>query len=466
MPITDRHPEYQRFAGQWRRVRDAVSGGDAIKKAGTAYLPRPDGMSGETSEGRSAYEAYRFRARWYDVTERTKRGLVGVMFGKDPVLTLPERLRGAEDRPLEILDTLPASAKSFQVFLRQSAGELVTVGRRGILVDLPEEAPVGTLPFWAAYEAETIINWDQIRIAGRFVVSRAVLEEPDETASREPLQYRELILIDGVYRVNIWRKADQQKEFVIAETATPTRNGRPLDFIPFVFIGVDDLDPDVEKPPLLGLTDENIGHYQLSADLRQSLFLTAQPTPWVTGFQTDEVPTHVGSGALWASANQEANVGMLEFQGAGIGAIRQEMQDAENRMVLLGARFFERNKSGVEAAETMRLRFGADNATLTTIAQTLGSGIQMALRWTADWAGISGDIKVEMNTEFLAQSVTVEELKALLQTWQAGGIAFGDFVGNLKRGGFVDEDRTPQQIQAERETTPPTDPLLRNEAVQ
>ena len=52
------------------------------------------------------------------------------------------------------------------------------------------------------------------------MTSRVVLKEPDETASSEPFQYRELILIDGIYRVQIWRKADGQKEFVIVEAET------------------------------------------------------------------------------------------------------------------------------------------------------------------------------------------------------------------------------------------------------
>ena len=87
------------------------------------------------------------------------------------------------------------------------------------------------------------------------------------------------------------------------------------------------------------------------------------------------VPPQIGSGALWASRNPDAKVGMLEFQGAGLEALRQAMLDSEQRMVLLGARFFEREKRAAETAEATRLRFSADGATLTTIAQTLSDGL-------------------------------------------------------------------------------------------
>jgi hypothetical protein len=202
----------------------------------------------------------------------------------------------------------------------------------------------------------------------------------------------------------------------------------------------------------LGLVDETIGHYQLSADYRQSLFLTAQPTPWLTGFSEEEMPSRIGSGALWASANPEARVGMLEFQGAGIEAIRQAMLDSEARMVLLGARFFERQKRAAETAEATRLRFSADGATLTTIAQTLGDGLAKALRWTAEWAGLDASgVSLALNKDFLPEALSADDLRARLQLWQSGAIAFDDLVAELKRGEVVDADRSAEAIRAERE---------------
>ncbi|MDH3595875.1 MAG: DUF4055 domain-containing protein [Rhodospirillales bacterium] len=445
MDITQRHPDYDAFAPLWQRVRDALAGGDAVKARATAYLPRPEGQDA------AAYGAYKARARWVDVPERTRRGLLGAVFRREPVVAGPARL-------LAGLDGLATKGLPFRVFVQQVAGEVLALGRTGILVDMPGDRPAGALPLWAGYAAERIEDWDRERIDGRFVTARVKLAEPGTTASEAETQYRELLLVDGLYEVRIWRTGGARDgKWRVAEVHRPTRNGRRLDVIPFVFLGVDDLDPDVEKPPLLGLVDETIGHYQLSADYRQSLFLTAQPTPWLTGFAEEEMPSRIGSGALWASSNPEARVGMLEFQGAGIEAIRQAMLDSEARMVLLGARFFERQKRAAETAEATRLRFSADGATLTTIAQTLGDGLAKALRWTAEWAGLdSSAVSLALNKDFLPEALSADDLRARLQLWQSGAIAFDDLVAELKRGEVVDADRSAAEIQAEREGEPST----------
>ncbi len=201
----------------------------------------------------------------------------------------------------------------------------------------------------------------------------------------------------------------------------------------------------------MGLVDETLGHYQLSADYRQSLFLTAQPTPWLTGFAEEEKPSQIGSGALWASGNPEARVGMLEFQGAGLEALRQALLDSEARMVLLGARFFERPKAGVETAAALRLRFAADGATLTTIAQTVGDGLARALRWSAEWAGLPGEaVNLEMNKDFLPEMLSAQDLRALLELWQGGAISHDDVIANLKRGDVVAAGKRAEEVRAER----------------
>ena len=266
MTITDRHIEYERFAPQWQRLRDALAGGDAVKARGTTYLPKPEGQT------LAAYQAYKARARWYDVPDRTRRGLLGSMFRKEPVLIAPAKLEAG-------LDNLSVSGLPFATLLRQITGEVLAMGRSGLLLDMPGNRALGALPLWACYAAERIEDWQQTRVDGRLVTSRVKLAEPDSSDSEEATQFRELVLVDGLYEVRIWRRTGtgfRGETWQIAEQHWPTKGGQRLDFIPFTFIGVDDLDPDIEKPPLLGLVDETLGHYQLSADYRQSLFLTAQ----------------------------------------------------------------------------------------------------------------------------------------------------------------------------------------------
>ena len=445
--ILQTHEQYEIAAPKWKRVGDAVAGGDAIKKGAEEYLPKPSAQDDED------YAAYIKRARWYDVTDRTLIGLVGAVFRREPQIEAPTNF---EDQ----LDDLSVSGSPWITTTREITRWTIGQGRVGVLVDRPPETvPVGIVPNVSIYAPLAIRDWSERRVLGRNELERVVLEEKDETDPKgNMLQYRELLIEEGRYIQRIWRK-DSSGKMVLAEEIVPIRQGTPLDFIPFCFFGPNDLNPDVEKPPLLGLADENIGHYQLSADYRQSLFLTAQPTPYATGAATDERPSAIGSGTSWFFADPNAKVGMLEFTGSGIDAIRQAMLDSEVRMVLLGARFFEVQKKAAEAAETLRLRFSSDSATLMTIARTVGEGCTKVLQWAADWAGIpSEDIVQTMNDDFVAMPLEPKQIEAYLKAWQSGAIAYTDLFNLLQRGDVIAEDREEDEVRNEVETTPPTIP--------
>jgi hypothetical protein len=68
MPVNTCHPQYSAHEHQWKRCRDAVDGSDAVKAAGSQYLP---GLSAQSTE---EYEAYKMRALWYGASARTIQG--------------------------------------------------------------------------------------------------------------------------------------------------------------------------------------------------------------------------------------------------------------------------------------------------------------------------------------------------------------------------------------------------------
>ena len=78
MPINDPHPEYEAMAERWKRCRAVAAGSDAVKAAGTEYLPRPEGMA--HSWGDAGYSAYLKRALFFNATSRTIDGLAGSIF--------------------------------------------------------------------------------------------------------------------------------------------------------------------------------------------------------------------------------------------------------------------------------------------------------------------------------------------------------------------------------------------------
>jgi hypothetical protein len=289
--VKTRHKQYDRLASKWKRCRDVVAGQDAIHGAGSEYLPM--------LKNEDAFEYIKRvqRTPFFNASWRTVASFVGMMFRKDAVLEVPTSLRA-------LLDDVTMSGVSFENLAQNCAYENFTVSRLGILVDhpalvkredgrtltVPEAEALGLRPSMTLYNAESIIDQDFRRINNKKTLCLVKLTEIEtikvsEFIKEEQTQIRVLDLEEGsnLYRVRLF-KADTEEQ--IGEDIYPLMNGKPLNFIPFYFIGPDGTDGAFDEPVLIDLFDHNIKHYQVSADYEHACHMTALPTPWVTGYAT------------------------------------------------------------------------------------------------------------------------------------------------------------------------------------
>ena len=202
----------------------------------------------------------------------------------------------------------------------------------------------------------------------------------------EQFRLAELVRIRGTaglkYMVSVWehRPSARENMVMVAGPTLPTRMGDPLDFIPFVFFGPTDLSPDIEDSPILPLVDVNISHFNTSAALEHGAWWTALPLYVISGgFQnTFQNKLTVGSSTAWIlEAGAEAKI--LEYEGRGLDSLEQRLARKESHMAVLGARLLEDQKAGVETAETVRLRHSGENSVLSSMANTTGRGLSLAL---------------------------------------------------------------------------------------
>lgn len=436
------HSDFTRRTIQWARIRDALEGQDEIKENGEAYLRRPEGMTNQ------AYEAYKDRAQFFPVVERTLRGMSGMVFRHPIKAELPTRLE-----PLS--EAATTSGHSLEVMAENVVNELLSIGRYGILVDYPQENTTSTsIPYLATYTAENITDWQVQFIDGMRTLTRVVLKDDfdadDEDVNDAAEMRLELILNqDGNYEVRRWvaRGAEKGTEnadaFVLfGEPKVPTVGGKPLKRIPFVFINAYDMRPEVEKPPMLDLVDVNIGHYRNSADYEHALYLTAQPTPWVSGSITEkDKPTQIGSGAFWVLP-EGAQAGYLEFGGAGLEAQRQAMLDKEDRLAALGARMIHDGKNRNESSDTATKRAKGEMSLLMNVVNMAEAGIERALRIAAEWVtGRPDDVEVKLNRDWIETRLDAQSLNALVKSWQSGAMSHQTLYENLQAGEIAPVDR-------------------------
>lgn len=437
MTISNQHRYYARFTDQWDKVMHCLQGEDVIKEQGSRYLPQPSAMD------INMYNSYKQRASFYSVAERTLRGMTGMIFRKDPVVKLPS-----------VLDPMVKScsneAMPLQMFIEEVTREVISMGRYGVLLDMPRSATVGTTPHFVPYTAVNITNWQEEFINGmKVLTSLTVRDSVFGDYSIEKESWMELSLIDGIYnakRYEIALDADGRRLPVQVEHTVPFINGKPLNFIPFVFFNPYDLRPEPSKPPFIDLCNMNLAHYRNSADYEHALFLTAQPTPWIAGTITEaDKPRSIGSGTIWY-LEENAKAGMLEFTGKGLEAQRMAMQDKEDRMASLGARMIKDSTRVQEKAETARLRARGETSLVLDSLQTVEMGIELLLRWAADWmAGDMNEVEIVLNRDFVDARLDANMLMAIVKTWQLGAISRDTMHDNLQQGEIMRMDRTAEE---------------------
>jgi len=474
MGVKYQHPDYKAMVPQWKRCRDAAAGQSAVHAAGEAYLPRLKDQSDKE------YAAYMGRTPFFGATWRTLAAMLGLIFRKPPTLDVPEAAG-------EMMEDVTLSGVPLDAFAKTLVEEALTVNRVGVLVDYPQSSPGATLadaallglrPSLCMYCAESIINWRFEKIGNAHQLTMVVLAEQrldrkDEFEDEPTDQWRVLDLErDGKsvrYRVRVFEvqkdpKTGMETDVLVEGPAYPMLGGKHLDFIPFIFMSVDDLTPTVDLPPLVDLVDMNYAHYLVSADYEHGCHYAGLPTPVVTGYESQYGPNgeppeklYIGSGHAWLIPNPNAKASYLEFTGQGLDALEKNLARKENQMAILGARLLEAPKKGVEAAETAGIHRAGENSVLASVAQTLSEGLEKAVELLCMWAGIDGEVEFHLNRDFFPMPMSSDELTALTQALLQGAISFETYFSQLQAGEIIVATRTVEEEDAARKKDKPDD---------
>lgn len=461
MSIETKHPAYKDHADKWQRMRDVIGGQDAVHAAGVKYLP----MLSEQKP--QEYQAYKMRAVFFNATARTIDALHGLLFRKPPVIDAT----GMD----EILADITMAGDTAEAFTGKMARECLSVGRVGALVDFPppkgqpitvgEAQASGQRPFIKLYKAEHILNWKTGRIANKQALTEVRLwetySEPegefDEVVGE---QIRRLVLIEGVYVQQLYRQTDAG-DWTLIEQLVPQMNGASMPFIPFVILGPDGCTPEVQNPPLIDMADLNLSHYRSTADLEHGAHLTGLPMLFLAGIQLAEgEKVLVGSQAAVTSPDPQADGKWIEFTGQGLGALETRCAQKEQQMAALGARMLAPEKKQAEAMGTVEMRVGHETAMLADIAHVVSQAMTQALEWLRDWSRASGDVSLQVSTDYVVTTLTAPEVTALVAAWQQGAISKNTLFWNLQQGEVIEDGVSFEDEEARIGDEPP---VLSNE---
>jgi hypothetical protein len=475
MPVNSTHPDYDEYLKQWKKCRVVVEGEDAVKDAGTDYLPKL------TDQENPEYDAYKARASFYNATRRTVIGLAGAVMRKPAENKVPKKVE-------DLLKTLGVKNTPLDILQKKSVEEELTIGRLGLFVDAP--TGTNTNPFVALYYAENIINWQKEVILGKEQPTLVVLKEKKEVRDSGDIfkvvcedRWRVLRLIGAqsapdlegnttisyTYTVEIWREKteDEMKtaknkddKFIKEETIVPTKwGGKPLDYIPFLFVTPAGVTDEVENSPSLDMANVNLSLYRNSADYEHGLHFTALPTVWTAGFDVKTTKLRVGANNAWSTENEQATCGMLEFTGQGLGAIRETMEAKKKELATLGGRLLEEQKREAEAAATVAIRQSGESSVLTNVANSLSEAWSQVLKWVGDWMSQeTTEISTQLNSDFTVTNIDAPTLAQISADVQSGLLSWSTYFYNLKRAEMVPDNVTEEDERTRIESGVPMAP--------
>lgn len=452
---------------RYNLIEDCITGETAVKAKGDVYLPRPNAAD-ISAENQARYNAYKTRAVFYNVAESTLAGLIGQVFLVDPEIKVPT-----------LLDPVVKDANGNGVPLVQQMQwveeTVLKHGRAGLFTDYPEvqgdisldDQQSGRVrPTLCAYAPWNVINWRTITRNGKVLLSLVVIREWYEDSDNGfavdvKIQFRVLrLLADAVYVQELWR--GEPGNWSIYKTIQPRDAKRkPLNEIPFTFVGAVDNSPSIDRPPLYALCSLNIGHYRNSADYEEAVFITGQATPVLTGLTkqwVDEVlkgTVTLGSrGAIPLPVGADAKLLQMEERNAAFTA----MEHKERQMKALGAKLVE-EKAVQRTATEARQDKASEDSILTTITKNVSAAFKFALEWAGIYAGtttVVGDanndtIVCKLNTEFSILAMSSDDINTRIDAWEKGAISWTEMRSGLDKAGLttLDAEIAKREIEAD-----------------
>lgn len=452
------HPDFVEMKSRWEMCEHAAEGEHAVHKEGTKYLPK---LKDEDDD------SYALRLRmtpFFNATWRTISGMRGMLFRKPPLVEMSPAME-------QLCENIDLAGTTVRGLSQEVVEEALKLGRVGLLVDHPITPPGTTLadaarlslrPFISVYEAASIYNWKETRSNGVVslnqvrLLEKVTVDKEDEFASATEDRYRVLDLKDGKYRQRLYRIAEDGSEQQLGGDIFPTMQGKPLDFIPFIVVGVDCVGMDVDAPPLIDLVSTNFHHYLQATSYERGCFFSGLPTMFISGMEDSDGEISIGGQVANALGSPNAKAYYVEVSSK-FEALRTNLEDKKREMAVLGARMLEggKNTGGVEAAETVARRQSGEESVLAAMAETVSQGLTKALGWVALWVGDKSPVSYALNKDFLPQAMTAQDLTSLVSAWQNGAISQETLFDNLKAGEIVADATTFEDEQARISTSGP-----------
>lgn len=462
MSIETRGPEFSQHAALFALPKTLIGGTQAMRQAGTRYLPKGQ------AEAQADYDYRLAHTFLIDSYVRTLNYLTGQVFSRDPEMEdpSPEFERFAED--------VDKRGNNLAVWAQQTFRAGVHAGVTFILADYSNvqtrEGVFGTEYYdaqtdtwkprtvaarevngWGPYlvniAADDVIDawWEMVGGKPTLVHFRffeSVEVQKDEWTRESIQQIR--VLTPGAWQTYRKAKDTQGKEaWAPYESGTTTLTEIPVAvFAPGERIGM-----STARPALEGLAELCAQHWQASSGHRGMMDWLRRPIMFGKAMSHEEgftLPAAPGLGLHSSDPNADLKaVNVVPPESVTVSAA--DLKDLETQMGLYGLRLMA-PKSGAVTAFQVRREASESDSTLTRWALAFQDALEQALVYVGMWLE-QEPTSVTVNTEFDVMLDDIES-NTLMAAVQAGIIPKQLAFDEIKRRGLVRSEMDWEEAQA------------------
>jgi hypothetical protein len=304
------------------------------------------------------------------------------------------------------------------------------------------ETDGGFRPNWVPISAEQIIGWRTEIKQGKITLTQVRISE--QTEEPDGKYGQKVVERIRVFNTDTWEIHTQDDDGVFTKTSEGTNN---LGYIPLVSIYFGDRVREmVVNPPLEGLADLNIMHWQSTSDQRNILHFARLVIYFGKGIDAKNGLV-IGANRFILSDEPDSDLKVVEHSGEAIGAGRIDVRDIETQMALFGLTVMM-PKTGSGTATERAIDSSENDSSLKSWALSFEDGLNECVKITADYLQIDrakvGTLSI--NTEFQSYLMSAEA-QILIDAKDKRILPKAVVIEEFIRRGIIKEDSDPIEIE-------------------
>jgi len=421
----------------WLMTRPLRGGSSAMRENRTLLLPK------EKFESDEAYNNRLKRTWLYDGYNQAVRAAVSKPFSSQVTVIgdLPDSLA-------MIPQNVDRQGTNLTDFARKFYDAMIDDGVAHILAMYPpvpdnataaDEINLDIRPYFRLVRAQDMIGWrTDTDLGGREYLSQIRIAETSVVPSGQwsDAKLDRVYVVRPGYMASYFKSGD--RGYMLEWESENVSTG-----IPLVTAYSNRTGYLTGSPPLLGVAESNVAHWQSASDQANILRMSRFAILYAKGFSDEELSAglDIGPKTLVASRNPESDLRYVEVTGAALDAGHVDIKDKEEQMIIGGLQPFVTRSGNVTATEQMISQDKSQNDILAWI-QTCEMALELAFRYAAEWVGteLPEDFKVDIYSDFGVASASGEEIKSLILARQSRLISRETFLREVRRRGFLAEN--------------------------